>query len=195
MAGRRVAAGLVVTAVGLTLAGCGLGGGAKTKTVVVTHTVTTIRTITTTGAATSAKPCSGLQLAGTFALVPGSAGAGQIVYALTVKNTSKTRCSVRGAPKGTLLGVSGTALPTRVTSAGGGARPLVLEPGASAVADARFSPDIAGNGDSQTGPCQPAAHTLQVTADGGGVVDAAVTPPTSVCQQGALNFKTFVYAG
>jgi hypothetical protein len=34
-----------------------------------------------------------------------------------------------------------------------------------------------------------------VTADGGGVVDAAVTPPTSVCQQGALNFKTFVYAG
>jgi hypothetical protein len=197
VAGRRATAGLVVATVGLTAAGCGLGGGTKTKTVVHTQTVTTIRTVITTGSAASAKPCTGVQLNGTFALVPGSAGAGQIVYALTVKNASGSRCSVRGGPsQATLLGVSGTALPTHVTATGAGnARQLVLEPGASAVADARFSPDIAGDGDSQSGACQPPAHTLQVTADGGGVLDAAITPPTSVCQQGSLNFEAFGYAG
>jgi hypothetical protein len=194
MAGRRAGAGLVVAAVGLTAAGCGLGGSSKATTVVQTHTVTTTRTVTTTGSSASAKPCTGLQLTGTFALVPGSAGAGQIAYALTVKNTSHGRCSVRGAPRALLLGVSGAALPTRVT-ASGGARQIVLEPGASAVADARFSPDIAGNGDSQSGACQPEAHTLQVTTSGGGVFDAPIRPPTSVCQQGSLDFEAFGYAG
>ena len=36
---------------------------------------------------------------------------------------------------------------------------------------------------------------LQVTAQGGGVLDAAIKPPTSVCQQGSLNFESFNYAG
>lgn len=194
MAGRRAAAGVVVAVVGLTAAGCGLGG-TKTVTATRTHTVTTIRTVTTTGSASSAKPCNGGQLTGTFALVPGSAGAGQIEYALTVKNTSETACSVRGIPKAILLGVNGAALPTHVRPAGtGGATRIVLQPGASAVAQARFSPTVAGEGDSQSGPCQPAAHTLQVSPDGGGVTDAPVKPPTSVCERGTLSFETFDYA-
>ena len=193
MAGRRAAAGLVVTAVGLTAAGC-LGG--STKTVTVTgRTVTTIETVTTNGSVASAGPCTGQQLTGTFALVPGSAGAGQIEYALMLKNRSNSPCSIRGVPKALLLGVSGTALPTHVTSAGGGASRLVLQPGASVVADARLSPDVAGTGDSQSGTCQPKAHTLQVTPNGGGVTDAAIKPPTSVCEQGSVNFKAFGYAG
>jgi uncharacterized protein DUF4232 len=195
MAGRRSAAGLVVAAVGLTAAGCGLGG-TKTVTSTRTHTVTTTRTVTTTGSATSARPCTGAQLTGTFVLVPGSAGAGQIEYELTLKNTSRRPCSVRGIPAATLLGVSGAALPTHVRAAGpDGARRVVLEPGASAAAHARFSPDVAGVGDSQSGACQPTAHTLQVSPSGGDVVDAAVQPPTSVCEQGTLNFEAFDYAG
>ncbi len=195
MAGRRAAAGLVAATIALTSAGCGLGG-TKTVTATRTHTVTTTRTVTTTGSPTSGKPCTGQQLRGTFALVPGSAGAGQIAYELTLKNTSESPCSLRGVPKGTLLSASGAALPTHVTAAGTGTtRRVALVPGASAVADARFSPDIAGQGDSQSGPCQPEAVTLQVTPDGGGVTDAAIKPPTSVCQQGTLNFKAFVYAG
>jgi hypothetical protein len=164
-------------------------------TVTHTQTITSTKTVTTTGSVAGAKPCDGTQLTGRFAQVPGSAGAGQIAYALTVKNSSTSPCSVRGVPQATLLGASGAALPTHVMAAGGGKRPIVLPPGASAVAQARFSPDIAGDGDSQSGACQPVAHTLQLTTEGGGVTEAPIKPPTSVCQQGKLNFEAFGYAG
>jgi hypothetical protein len=191
VAGRRTAAGLVVAAVGLSAAGCSLS---STKTVTLhARTVTTTVTVTSTASST---PCTGEQLSGTFVLVPGSAGAGQIEYALTLTNTSHTACYVRGVPKATLLNASAAALPTHVTAAGGGASTRVLlEPGASAVAHARFSPDVPGTGDSQSGQCQPQAHTLQVTPNGGGVTDAAIKPSTSVCEQGSLNFEALGYAG
>lgn len=193
MVGRRARTGLVLAALGLTAAGCGLGS-TKTVTVVETQTTTTTRTVTTSGS--GAKPCSGGQLAGNFSLVPGSAGAGQIVYALTLKNTSSSPCALRGIPHATLLGATGAALPTHVTAGGdGGTRRVVLQPGASAVAQARFSATVAGQGDSQSGTCQPEAHTLQVTPVAGGVTDAAIKPPTSVCEQGTLNFESFDYAG
>jgi len=193
MAGRRTGTGLVLAALGLTLSGCGLGS-TKTVTETQTHTVTTTKTVTTAGS--SAKPCTGDQLAGSFALVPGSAGAGQIVYALTLKNTSSRPCALRGIPRGTLLGATGAALPTHITAASAGRTTrVVLQPGASAVAQARFSPTVPGQGDSQSGTCQPMAHTLQLTAAGGGVTDAAIKPPTSVCEQGSLNFEAFDYAG
>jgi hypothetical protein len=195
MARRSAGTGLVVTAVALTAAGCGLGS-TKTVTVSTTRTVTTTKTVTTTPAA-AARPCTGASLTGTFRLVPGSAGAGQIAYSLTVKNSSHEPCSIHGLPQATLLSASGSPLPTHVRSAAGGAGTSVLvllQPGASAVAHARFSPDIAGDGDSQSGPCQPVAHTLQVMPNGGGVLDAAITPATSVCQRGTLDFETFGYA-
>lgn len=195
MAGRRAGTGLVVAALALTVAGCGLGS-TKTVTATQTKTVTSTKTVTTTGPAASAKPCTGGQLAGAFTLVPGSAGAGQIVYALMLKNTSQSACSLRGIPNGTLLGSTGAVLPTHVRAGGsGGTRRVVLQPGASAVAQAQFSPTVAGQGDSQSGACQPAAHTLQVTTTGGGVTDATITPPTSVCEQGTLSFEPFGYAG
>jgi uncharacterized protein DUF4232 len=160
-----------------------------------TQTVTTTQTVTSKFP-TAADPCRGADLAGTFTLVPGSAGAGQVEYALTVMNTSPSRCFVHGVPQATLLGVSAVALPTHITAAGdGGKGRILLEPGASAVAHARFSPDVAGRGDSQSGACQPEAQTLQVNPDGGGATDAAIKPPTSVCQRGTLNFEAFGYAG
>lgn len=177
----------------MTASGC-LGGGTKTVTVTHTQTITSTKTVTTTGSVSSADPCLGSDLSGTFALVPGSAGAGQISYSLTVKNTSDSPCSVRGIPQATLLGASGTPLPTLVKGAKG-ARGIVLPPGASATAQARFSPDVAGDGDSQTGSCQPVAHTLQVGAGGGGVTEIPIKPPTSVCERGTLNFESFAYAG
>jgi hypothetical protein len=194
VAGRRAAAGLVLAAVALTAAGC-LGSGTKTVTAAHTQTVTSTKTVTTTGSLAGAKPCAGGQLTGTFTLIPNSAGAGQIAYALTLKNSSQSTCLVRGVPQATLIGATGAPLPTQVRPAGGGKRPIVLPPGASAVAQARFSPDVAGDGDSQTGACQPPAHTLQVTTVGGGVTEAPIKPPTSVCQRGTLNFAPFGYAG
>ena len=160
-----------------------------------TQTITSTETVTTTGSVKGAKPCQGTDLAGTFAVIPNSAGAGQIAYALTVKNTSAAACTVRGIPKGMLLGANGTALPTRIKAAGGAGKPVVLPLGASAVAQARFSPDIAGEGDSQSGACQHEAHTFELTAPGGGVTEAAIKPPTSVCVRGTLNFGVFAYAG
>ena len=70
-----------------------------------------------------------------------------------------------------------------------------IVPGASATAQARFSPDVAGEGDSQSGSCQPQAHTFQLTAEGGGVTEAAIKPATSVCERGTLHFEPFGYAG
>src|SRR5699024_9444383 len=101
-----------------------------------TQTVTTTKTVTTTPSA-AAKPCTGASLTGTFSLVPGSAGAGQIAYALTVKNKSHKACSIHGLPQATLLGASGSPLPTHVRSAAAGAGTAILvllQPGASAVA-------------------------------------------------------------
>jgi Protein of unknown function (DUF4232) len=194
VAGRRAGAGLVLTAVGLTAAGC-LGSATETVTVTHTQTITSTQTVTTTGSVKSAKPCLGTDLTATFAVIPNSAGAGQIAYALTVKNTSAGACTVQGIPKGTLLTANGEALPTHVKASGGAGKPVVLPLGASATAQARFSPDIAGEGDSQSGACQPQAHTFEVTAEGGGVTEAAIKPPTSVCVQGTLNFQAFDYAG
>jgi len=195
VAGRRAAAGLAAATIALTAAGCGLGGSTKTVTVTHTHTITTTRTVTSRSAA-SARPCLGADLTGSFTLVPGSAGAGQISYLLTLKNTSHSRCYVRGLPNATLLGSTGSALLTHIRPAGGAASArIILEPGASAVAQARFSPDVAGSGDSQSGTCQPQARTLEVTPSGGGPMDASIRPPTSVCEQGTLNFEAFGYAG
>ena len=149
--------------------------------------------MTTTGSVSSAKPCQGTELSATFTAVPNSAGAGQIAYALTVKNTSAGACSVQGIPKGTLLAATGTPLPTDIKGSGGGGKRLVLPSGASAAAQARFSPSVAGQGDSQSGECQPEAHTFQLTAEGGGVTEAPIKPPTSVCQRGRLNFEAFAY--
>ncbi len=191
MAGRRAAAGLVAAGIALTAAGCGLGG--STKTVTRTTTITTTQTVTTTGSVSSAKPCAGMDLSAVFTLIPGSAGAGQIGYTLTVKNTSQAPCSLHGIPQGTLVGASGAALPTHVKAAGGSGHTVVLPPGASATAVARFSPDVAGTGDSQSGACQPSARTFQLSA-GGSVAEAQIQPPTSVCQQGTLNFEPFGYA-
>ncbi|HEX5448725.1 MAG TPA: DUF4232 domain-containing protein, partial [Gaiellaceae bacterium] len=47
--------------------------------------------------------CTGAQLRPTFKVVPGSAGAGNIVYRLVVNNKSSSACSVTGLPHVTLL--------------------------------------------------------------------------------------------
>jgi Domain of unknown function (DUF4232) len=178
-------------------AGCG-----STKTVTVTQTVTTVKTVTTTKTTTtsqsSAAPCSGADLKGSFDGVAGSAGAGQISYTLTLTNTSSAPCTVSGTPNATLLDNNGAALPTHIVAvqAGQGAvGPVVLQPGKAAKTDARFSPDVSGTGDAQTGPCEPTAHVLRVTAPGGGTVDAPISPPTAVCERGTLSFPAFTAAG
>ena len=194
MAGRRAGAGLALAALALTAAGCGLGGTTKTVTTTQVRTVTTTHTVTQQS--TPAAPCTGSQLSGTFNVVAGSQGAGQVAYLLTLKNNSTTRCYVFGLPQAQLVGANGSTLPTHIAAAqaSSGGKQVMLAPGSSAVAQARFSASVAGPGDKQSGACQPQASTLQVTPDGGGTVSATITPPTSVCERGTLYFDVFAAA-
>lgn len=144
--------------------------------------------------ATPATPCTGGELSGKFAVVPGTQGAGQISYELTLTNTSQTSCYLSGSPNVTLLDAAGSPLPTTPHSTGSVGK-VVMGPAVSGQIEARFSPDVPGPGDSQSGACQPKAHTLRVTPAGGGTVNVPITPPTSVCERGTLNFGQYGVAG
>ena len=132
--------------------------------------------------------CVGAQMRGTFAVIPGSAGAGNIVYKLTLTNVSWKRCSLTGLPQVTLLAKDKQRLPTHVRAAKPGAltAPLVtLRHGQRTVATARFSPDVTGVG--EMGPqCEPKAYWLRVL---GRLV--AIAPPTPVCEHGQLQFTAY----
>ena len=98
-----------------------------------------------TAVARSDASCSGAQLKGTFSVVRGSAGAGNITYKLTLRNVSTRMCTVTGLPQGRLLGKTGKALPTHVKAAFPGGLTAIfvrLAPGATTFATARFSPDV-----------------------------------------------------
>lgn len=188
---------LLAGAVVFALAGCG-GGGTTTVTVTQTKTTTHTVTIKSATAATTigAAPCLASALAGNFALIPGSAGAGQIAYRLRLTNQSDSECFVTGLPVVQLLSQSGANLPSAVTPDQPGTATAVrvdLKPGDAATADARFSPDIPGGSEPGDGPCEPKAVTLRVTI-GGGTLDAPVVPPTPVCERGQLQFRNFTSA-
>ena len=151
--------------------------------------------LVTTGAAAVAQwaaavepPCTGKALEGVLAAVPGSAGAGQISYALRLRNRSAGACFVTGVPGLRLLDRSGRPLPSRVVPAfpgAGTAVRVVLAPGAAAVATARFSPDVPGPGEQVEGPCERRAYRVRVTLPAAGLV-VPLRPPTPVCEHGRM---------
>jgi hypothetical protein len=95
-----------------------------------------------------------------------------------------------------LLGRTGKTLPTRVWPAHPGALAavrVVLAPGRSAVATARFSPDVPGPGEQVAGACEPTAFRARVGPPGGGsgTFVVSLAPPTPVCEKGRLVFSVF----
>jgi hypothetical protein len=150
---------------------------------------------TACGASRGDGSCAGSQLAGTFSVVRGSAGAGNISYRLVLKNVSGRRCTVTGLPRGRLLSKAGKPLPTHVKAAFPGALTAVLvrlAPGARTVATARFSPDVPGVGEPTSGlRCEPTAYWFRVTGQGGGTTKVKVAPPTPVCEHGRLLFSAY----
>ena len=144
-----------------------------------------------------APACGAARLSATFTAIPGSEGAGNIVYALTVKNKSKTECFVTGMPQVKLLDKQGRAQPTHPIAVHPGAQTAVrvtLKPGAKATADARFSPDVPGVGEQHLGQCEPTSYTLLLTPTGGGTLRAPIKPPTPVCEHGQLQLSVFTAA-
>jgi Domain of unknown function (DUF4232) len=136
-------------------------------------------------AAASTADCLAGPLKATFAVVPNSEGAGNIVYRLRLTNTSAHACSFASPPHLTLLGAGGRVLPTHVIAGRPGALATIhvtVAPHASVSATARFSPDVPGVGENNMGPCEAPAHWLRV----GTKVKATVSPPTPVCEHGQL---------
>jgi hypothetical protein len=148
----------------------------------------------TAGAAHSVARCRGAQLAGVFAAVPGSAGAGNITYALRLKNVSRLACAVTGLPQGVLLDSARRQLPTHVRAAFPQALAAILvtlAPGRSTRATARFSPDVPGPGEQSIGRCERVAWWFRVAGQGGGTTAVKIIPRTSVCEHGRLLFSVY----
>src|SRR5439155_3795002 len=147
-------------------------------------------------AAAIAPFCSGGALAGTFSAVPGSAGAGQITYLLTLRNRSGRACAVTGIPELQLLGRYGRALPTHVVPARPGlatAALVTVKPGGYTSVTARFSPDVPGPGEPVSArQCEPTAYKLRVSSRGGGSTVVPVVKPTPVCEHGSLVVSLYV---
>jgi len=149
--------------------------------------------LATGGPAAPIAPCTGSMLSGTFSVIRGSAGAGNIVYALRLRNRSHETCFVSGLVGLRLLGKTGRVLPTRVEPAfrpGLTAVRVVLRPGAHAKATARFTPDVPGPNEPTDRQCEPTAYRVRVTPPpGGGTLIARVSPPTPVCVHGRMSLS------
>jgi hypothetical protein len=183
----------VLLSVVVVLGAVGCGGGTKTVTETATVVQTTTEQVTTQQAPSSATACTGDAMSGSFAVIRGSAGAGQISYRLRVKNDSPVACFVSGLPIVQLLDQAGHDLPTNVQPSQPGkatAARIILQAGAAAVAEARFSPDVPGGSEQTDGPCEPKAYTLRVSL-AGAPLDVPITPPTPVCERGTLSFSLF----
>ena len=130
-------------------------------------------------------------LSGSFSVIRGSAGAGNIVYTLRLRNGGAQSCLLQGLPRLRLLGVGAKALPTHVVADPRFVpKPFVLLPGHSTTAKARFSPDVPGPGEGHVGRCEPVARTARVAA-GGTTVVVPLKAPTSVCEHGLLTFTPY----
>ena len=157
-------------------------------------TLAALASLSTAHAAGEVARCGGAQLAGSFTVVPGSAGAGSITYALKLKNTSASTCTITGLPLGRLLGRRRQPLPTHVRAVFPGALTAILvtlAPGQATRATARFSPDVPGPGETASTRCEPIAYWLRVAGQGGGSTTVKVAPATPVCEHGQLRFSAY----
>src|SRR3954453_11566525 len=166
-----------------------------TRLLTLTLVVVAGATAATSAVAHADASCTGAQLTGTFNVVRGSAGAGNITYKLVLRNASTHMCTLTGLPQGRLLGKTGKPLATHVRAASPGMLTAILvrlAPGKTTFATARFSPDVPGPGEPTAGTkCEPTAWWFRVLAPGGGTLKAKVEPPTPVCEHGQLLFSGY----
>jgi hypothetical protein len=132
-------------------------------------------------------------MTGTWKSVPGSSGAGHVASDLALQNQSGYACQISGFPDVTLHDANGNQLPTTVTHFSPSMVELVtLQPGGWAHSELRYSSDIPGPGEPQTGPCEPtAAYALLRLQYSSVPIRVALTPPTPVCEKGAIVAKAF----
>ena len=140
------------------------------------------------GGAFAATGASGLDkkclLTPRMTVIPGSRGAGNVGYRLTITNSGPGACRIGKHPRLRLVGESGEGLPTTVVKTGPLGR-VVVPVGGSVSARLRFSPDVPGPGEPTEGPCEPKAETIAVRL-GLSYRTGPVQPPISVCDHGKI---------
>jgi hypothetical protein len=151
-----------------------------TKTVVVRRTVTRpVTTTVTTASPAAGNACTASDLTATFAVVDGSAGGGNIVYSLRATNASQGACTVSGFPTISFLDANGAPLPSKINDNGDNGAVVTLQPGDTATAQVRFSPDVT--------PCDAGkATTIRIGLPDGTTLNAAIQPTTKLCGAGSL---------
>jgi len=142
----------------------------------------------TAGGARSAA-CTLSSFTGTFKVVPGSAGAGNIVYKLRLVNHSGSTCAFSTSPALRLLDKHGHALPTHAKFPPKLIATINIAPGKAAIATARFSPDIPSRGEPLNGPCEKRAFKLRVGLGPTNALKVPIKPPTMVCGRGSMVFR------
>ena len=218
---RRVLLGAAcLAAAGMSAAGCsatanaspsGSGSGASTTTTAQASTSTAPATPAppTTAQPNNAPPntppqtpvdasvtarCQTSDLAASYTVVVGSSAAGSISYNLRLTDTSMHQCTIYGYAGMLLLDANHKPLPTNVQRDSLVPKQLLrLNPGGSASATVRFSPDVPGVGDNPSSACQPTAYYAEVTPpDDTTQLVTAVNPPTSVCERGTMQISAFI---
>ena len=155
---------------------------ASTETVTVTRTVvhTITRSVTTTTQSSAAgNACTASDLTGTYSIVQGSAGAGNIVYTLRATNASQSACTLSGYPTVDYLDSSGAVMPSKTNDEPGQVAVVTLQPGDTATAQVRFSPDVT--------PCDSGtATTIRVQLSDRTTFTAKIDPATKLCGAGSI---------
>jgi len=150
---------------------------------------TTVLVTTTVDAATLAE-CDTTDLTASFAVIPGSQGAGHEAARIVLTNSGTVACKTFGYIGLQLLSGTGQPLPTALTRSaplnGGKAALVVVSPGASASTFVYFSGDIPGPGEPQSGPCEPTAVMSEITPPNDFKHLVVPGPATPVCEHGAM---------
>jgi hypothetical protein len=172
-------------------AGSGTTSATSPATTASSATSASTATPTTPGTTVPSIPaCRSADFTGQFSVIPGSAGAGHIEARLVLTNHTARTCRTGGYVGVGLVSATGASLPTKVVrDTAIAAATLTVAPGASISALARFSPDIPGPGDSQTGACQPVAtHSLVIAPNDTSQISVP-GPQSSVCEQGTIDLR------
>jgi len=141
------------------------------------------------GACTTAEMPSG-----TWRLVPASEGAGHVAVDIAFQNASGHSCTVTGFPGVSLLASNDRPLPTNVLKDPSySITTVTVAPGAWVHSEMRFSADMPGPGEPQTGQCEPmTVHALAQLPGDAKWAPVTLDKPTPVCEKGQLQAKPFV---
>ena len=131
---------------------------------------------------------------GTWRVVPASEGAGHVAADIALQNTSGHSCTVTGFPGVSLLASNDHPLPTTVMKETAfTVTTVTVAPGAWVHSEMRYSANMPGPGEPQSGQCEPTTvHALAQLPGDSAWAHITLDNPTPVCEKGQLQVKPFV---